>query len=202
MTWIETEFGSSNTTTAVGIQFSEKGNEYSVELEKMSVHSPNQSLHLIFRGYKDKFGKFMRRLKRSLPDYWIETIDRNLVNLENAIGIQISRQGVQLEFEVNSSRARLRHIFQGDESKAASFMKRLRSKLPDTWLSTIDGGMVNTSNAIGVRTSKNGVWHEVHVVIDVQRENKPLRTVFRSESESDCKAFLDDLTAALKKGKS
>ena len=201
MTWIDTDFiGNINTKNAVGILFSVNGNEYQVRLEKISVHSPNNSLHLIFRGYKDKFGVFMRRLKARLPESWVNTVDGNLANLENAIGIRINSQGVDLEFETNTNRAPLRPIFQGDESKSASFLKRLRSKLGGTWIETIDGGMVNTENAIGVRTSKNGDWHEVQAVVDVQRQNKPMRTVFRSKDEIECKAFLADLTASLKKG--
>ena len=199
MTWIDTDFiGSINTKNAEGIQIQVKGNEYEVLLEKMSLHSPN-SLHLIFRGYKDKFGVFMRRLKAKLPESWIETIDDGmLVNINNAIGVRTSTQGVQLEFETNAYRAPLRTIFQGDEKRCAAFLRRL--KLPESWIETIDDGMlVNINNAIGVRTSTQGV-QLVQVVVDVQRENNPLRTVFRSESEGDCKAFLDDLTAALLKG--
>ena len=199
MTWIDTDFGKFNTKHAVGIQIQVNGNEYQVFLEKMSMHSQN-NLHLIFRGHKDKFGALMRRLKKQLPKKWVETVDGGLANIENAIGIRILPQGVQLEFETNANRAPLRPIFQGDESKSASFMKRMRSKLPGSWIATIDGGLVNAENAIGVRSSTQGDWHEVQIVVDVQRENKPIRTVFRSESESDCKAFLEDLTAVLKKG--
>ena len=198
MPWIETDFiGCVNTQNAVGIHYSVKGNEYEVFLEKMSLHSQN-SLHLIFRGYKDKFASFMRRLKARLPESWVDTVDGNLANLENALCIQISPQGVLLEFEANANRAPLRTIFHGDESKSASFIKKL--KLPESFLETIDGGMVNADNAIGVRSSTQGDWHEVQVVVDVPREHKPMRTVFRSTSEAEAEAFMAELTTALLSG--
>ena len=200
MTWLDTDFiGCVNTKNAVGIQIQVKGNEYQVFLEKMSMHSPN-NLHLIFRGHKDKFGALMRRLKSRLPNTWVDNVDGvGMSNIENAIAIQINSQGVvDLEFETNTNRAPLRTIFHGDASKSASFIRKL--KLPESWVPTIEGNFINTDNAIGVRSSTQGDWHEVQVVVDVPREQKPIRTVFRSESESDCKAFLEDLTAVLKKG--
>ena len=136
MTWIETDFiGPVNTKNAVGIQIQVNGNEYLIFLEKMSLHSQN-SLHLIFRGYKDKSAALMRRLKK-LPN-WVDNVDGvGMSNIENAIGIQRSSQGIQLEFEANSNRAPLRTILQGDESQSASFIRKL--KLSDSWVPTIEG---------------------------------------------------------------
>ena len=206
MTWINANVGrNGNETTkivnvedALAIIPSMNGSTIDVSLEKKG--GLTQSPFLIFRGKTDAFTAYMKKLKKSLPPPWVESLEGYLVNTSAAVGIETRLVGGQYEviadFELDKSRSLFRNLFRSaDELLFTAYMDKLRKALPPPWVETLEGYLVNIATAVGIETRLRGGQYEL--IADFESQEF---IIFQKEKETELKAFMDDLTPALMSG--
>ena len=206
MTWIEGNVGQNGneTTKLVNVEDSlalipsMNGRKCEIKLEiKGGLTQP----FLIFRGSTDAFTVYMKQLKKTLPATWVESLEGFLVNTSAAVGIGSRLVGGQYEvivdFELDNSRFLSRNLFRtDDELLFNAFLDDLKTTaLPSFWVESIEGYLVNTSAAGSIETRIQDAEKKVIAEFATQEY-----IIFQTETETELKAFMKDLTTALMSG--